>query len=426
MDKIIRLYSNINIRLQVATIFLSLVGIFFGIKSYMHVKEAFPEFPEKAETFLNDLYVQIAVAVAINTLVALGIQLTLSRPIQKLTHAMDQLTKNNLDIEVPYQNSKSQLGSMARRVQIFKENALQKRELERKQEEDKKVSEAEKKAMLQKLADDFESHVGKVIEALKNSTSTLRATAKTLGIIVDNTNTKVTNVASATQRSASNVETVASATEQLLSAIEEVNVLVSKSSHIATSAVQDMARANQQVERLSSAMTQIGDVSKLIQDIAEQTNLLALNATIEAARAGEAGKGFAVVASEVKNLATQTGQATEKISSHISALRSEANDVAEIIKNATSTVSSLSEITNSIATCVDQERSATLEISRSVQEASTQTSEVSESIQGVAHAALETDKSAKALMDSVTDLAGFSQELDTRVESFLQTVKKAA
>lgn len=426
MDKLIRLYSSINVRLQVATIFLSLVGIFFGVKSYFHVHEAFPDFPEKAETFLSDLYIQIGVAIAINALVAYGIQTTLSKPIQTITNVMDRLTKDDLEVDVPYQTSKSQLGSMARRVQIFKNNALEKREMEAQQTIAKEQAEIEKRDMLNKLASDFEAHVGKVMDALKNSTTNLRGTAKTLGIIVDNTNTRVTSVASATQRAASNVGTVATATEQLISAIEEVNTLVAKSAHMAASAVQEMAGANRQVERLSDAMVQIGDVSKLIQDIAEQTNLLALNATIEAARAGEAGKGFAVVASEVKNLASQTAQATERISTHINTLRGEANDVAKIIKNATQTVSNLNEITTSIATCVDQERSATQEISRSVQEASSQTTEVSESITGVAHAASETDKSAKALMESVTDLAGFSQELDTRVESFLNTVKQAA
>src|SRR3546814_7043839 len=75
------------------------------------------------------------------------------------------------------------------------------------------------------------------------------------------------------------------------------------------------------VDGLAQAASKIGEVVNLITEIASQTNLLALNATIEAARAGEAGKGFAVVASEVKNLATQTAQATEDISAQIAAIQ---------------------------------------------------------------------------------------------------------
>jgi hypothetical protein len=51
----------------------------------------------------------------------------------------------------------------------------------------------------------------------------------------------------------------------------------------------------------------------------------ALNATIEAAWAGDAGKGFAVVAGEVKELASQTANATGEASAH---MLSSANELA--------------------------------------------------------------------------------------------------
>ncbi|MBR1391155.1 MAG: methyl-accepting chemotaxis protein [Lachnospiraceae bacterium] len=64
----------------------------------------------------------------------------------------------------------------------------------------------------------------------------------------------------------------------------------------------------------SKAVHRINELTEEINSIANQTNLLALNASIEAARAGEAGRGFAVVAEEIGNLANQTGDTVESIS----------------------------------------------------------------------------------------------------------------
>lgn len=423
MELFIRLFNSINVRLQVATIFLSLVGIFFGIKSYWHIHEAFGA--EASTSFVGDLWVQLAVAVAANAMVAFGILMSITRPIQALTSAMDALVHGDLDTEVPCQKIQNQIGSMARRVQYFKDSAIEKREMEKQQEVNALKAEEEKREMMNNLAADFEEHVGMVMKALTDSSANLELTAKTLGIIVDNTNHQVSAVSTATDRAASNVETVAAAAEELSAAIEEVHQLVQRSSNISYAAVGQMDGANSQVERLSSAMAQINEVTTLIRDIAEQTNLLALNATIEAARAGDAGKGFAVVASEVKNLAAQTASATERIAADVESIQAETHDVAKVISEASETVRQLNEIAGSIASCIEQERAATLEISRSVQEASSQTSEVSSSIGNVAEAAQETDRSAKELRDSVMELTKNTRDLDTRVVNFLQTVKAA-
>jgi methyl-accepting chemotaxis protein len=64
---------------------------------------------------------------------------------------------------------------------------------------------------------------------------------------------------------------------------------------------------------LDNNVEDILDAIKIINQISFQTNILSLNAAVEASTAGEAGKGFAVVAAEVRNLATKSKEAAQKI-----------------------------------------------------------------------------------------------------------------
>ena len=78
-------------------------------------------------------------------------------------------------------------------------------------------------------------------------------------------------------------------------------------------------------EALSRVRSVVGEIAR----IARQTDLLALNAAIEAARTGEAGRGFAVVASGVKELARETGAATNQIESTIGELTAQIEMLVE-------------------------------------------------------------------------------------------------
>ncbi len=80
---------------------------------------------------------------------------------------------------------------------------------------------------------------------------------------------------------------------------------------------------------LASTLKRISKVAAGIHNIAKQTNLLALNATIEAARAGESGIGFANVAEEVKNLSSETSNATREIDSILKVLNDQIHKLIE-------------------------------------------------------------------------------------------------
>ena len=114
--------------------------------------------------------------------------------------------------------------------------------------------------------------------------------------------------------------------------------------------------AAQTIAALDASSAKIGEVVKLITGIASQTNLLALNATIEAARAGDAGRGFAVVAHEVKELATETGRATENISQQVDGIRGQTSEAVRSIQEIDTAMQALASTQQAIDDLVQKQR----------------------------------------------------------------------
>ncbi|WP_432970754.1 methyl-accepting chemotaxis protein [Dactylosporangium sp. CA-233914] len=110
------------------------------------------------------------------------------------------------------------------------------------------------------------------------------------------------------------------------------------------------------ISKLDASSIEIGNVGKLITSIAAQTNLLALNATIEAARAGNAGKGFAVVAGEVKELSTETGQATEQIEVQIKEIRIQTGEAVKSIQEINTTMQALRSTREAVDSLVREQQ----------------------------------------------------------------------
>ncbi|NAZ74161.1 chemotaxis protein [Kineococcus sp. T13] len=141
--------------------------------------------------------------------------------------------------------------------------------------------------------------------------------------------------------------------EQVATASTELSASAQGLAAAAGAASSEAEQASLTMEALTRASEEIQQVVSVIDAIADQTRLLALNATIEAARAGEAGKGFAVVASEVKELADQTGRATEQVSARVAGIRAQAQEAVRAITGISGTVVEMNGLVDGVRTAVD-------------------------------------------------------------------------
>ena len=222
---------------------------------------------------------------------------------------------------------------------------------------------------------------------------------------------QATTVAAASQEATSTVATVAAAAEEMTASIKEISGSSNRAADAARQAAETVRQTTSAVERLAKANDGIADVVKTIATIASQTNLLALNATIEAASAGEAGRGFAVVAGEVKDLARQTGAATQDIAKRIGDVRASAQQVVDSIRQVSLAVESINQMQCAIAAAIEQQSATTADIGRSITDVSTVAASIAGSVEQVLGAARTTENGAQTTSGAAESLGRLAIEL---------------
>lgn len=367
------------------------------------------------------LVVAFASIIAAAGVGVLYVQRSLVQRLISISDAMRRLAAGDIDTALPSISTADELGAMSRSLHVLHAGEIERRKLVERAR-DEQTAQRERASAIDRIIEDFRATVTSIVTTLTGRASAMETTARGLSTIASEADDQARAVSHSSEATSTNVRTVADATEELGASIHEINEQAVQTRGVVLRAAGIARSAHKLGDQLSTGANRIGDVVKLIRNVAEQTNLLALNATIEAARAGQGGRGFAVVASEIKQLASQTAQATEDITTQIAAIQSSTIEAVHVIESINAVTDDIARFTAAVASSVEQQNNAAQMITRNVQGAAAGVHDLAGNITEVTKVIGETNRFASEVLEVAHTLSAQTSNIDRAVEHFLKRV----
>lgn len=372
----------------------------------------------------------VAIAVAVSSIIIYWIVQSITRPLNRLVQASNEISDGNLAIEVPV-TGQDEFGKLSTSFNKMSQSL---------------------RSVIQDVRQTADELTSSSNQLAVNASETTKATEQ-VALITEESATGIEKQASRLKHTSQQMNELAGGVGQVTDSTQQVSEAALQASELAkqgNASIQTVVtemdsvsrfvnNVTETAERLGQHSTSIGEMVSVITDIAAQTNLLALNASIEAARAGEHGRGFSVVASEVRKLAEQSSESGQRIVERVASIRQEieqANkdaqagqqDVASGIRAVRSADEAFAQITQavdlvnhqleSIAAASQQMAASTAEVVQSIDHIHSISEANADGTENISAATEEQVASMQEISSSADSLAHLAHRLQKLVDQF--------
>src|SRR5208337_4476619 len=145
-------------------------------------------------------------AFVLGVLIALLVCRGIIRPVARMTAAMVKLAAGDTAVEIPSRAARDEIGAMAKAVEVFRQHAIDRAQLEAGKEAQERRAADEKRAALDGMAETIENETGIALEEIGHRTTAMATTAEGMSASASRTGSAAQSAAAAADQAVANAQ----------------------------------------------------------------------------------------------------------------------------------------------------------------------------------------------------------------------------